>query len=66
MAIRAVEVEVRPCQDSAPTHDLSSYSLGNIALVNIGNAVHSVYVVHLPSGPIWFQHLFYVTESPWN
>lgn len=33
------------------TKDLSSYSLGNIVLVNIGNVVHSVYVFHLPVGP---------------
>lgn len=48
---------------AAHTHDLSSYSLGNIALANIGNAVHSVYVVHLPPGPIWLLHLFYVISS---
>jgi hypothetical protein len=36
------------------TRELSSYSFGNIALANVGNAVHSVYVVHLPPGPIWF------------
>ena len=45
------------------TRELSSYSLGNIALANIGNAVHSVYVVHLPPGPIWVLHLFYVVSS---
>lgn len=48
---------------AAHTHDLSSYSLGNIALANIGNAVHSVYVLHLPPGPIWLLHLFYVISS---
>jgi hypothetical protein len=45
------------------TKDLSSYSLGNIVLVNIGNVVHSVYVFHLPVGPIWALHLFYVLSS---
>jgi hypothetical protein len=45
------------------TKDLSSYSLGNIVLVNIGNVVHSVYVFHLPVGPIWALHLFYLLSS---
>ena len=45
------------------THDLSSYSLGNILLANVGNAVHSVYVFSLPPGPIWFLHGFYLVAS---
>ena len=45
------------------TRDLSSYSLGNIALANLGNAVHSVYVFNLPPGPIWFLHTFYMVSS---
>ncbi len=45
------------------THDLSSYSLGNIALANLGNAVHSVYVFHLPPGPIWLLHGFHMASS---
>jgi hypothetical protein len=45
------------------TRDLSSYSLGNIALANLGNVVHSLYVFHLPAGPIWFLHSFYVVSS---
>ena len=45
------------------TRDLSSYSLGNIGLANVGNAVHSVYVFNLPPGPIWFLHTFYVVSS---
>jgi ABC-type Mn2+/Zn2+ transport system permease subunit len=32
------------------TRDLSSYSLGNIVLVNVGNVVHTVCVFHLPVG----------------
>jgi hypothetical protein len=47
----------------ALTRDLSSYSLGNIALANIGNAVHSFYIFHLPPGPLWFLHTFYVFSS---
>jgi hypothetical protein len=45
------------------SRDLSSYSLGNIALANVGNAVHSVYVLSLPPGPIWALHAFYVLSS---
>jgi hypothetical protein len=35
------------------TGDLASYSLGNLVLANVGNAVHSVHVFSLPVGPIW-------------
>lgn len=45
------------------TRELSSYSLGNIALANVGNAVHCVYVFALPPGPIWVLHSFYVVSS---
>lgn len=48
---------------AARTRDLSSYSLGSLVLANIGNAVHSVYVFHLPPGPIWFLHGFYLLTS---
>jgi hypothetical protein len=45
------------------SRDLSSYSFGNIVLANVGNAVHSVYVVSLPAGPIWALHAFYLVSS---
>jgi len=45
------------------TRDLSSYSLGNILLANIGNIVHSVYIFSLPPGPIWALHSFYVMST---
>ena len=32
------------------TKDLTSYSLGNILLSNLGNLIHSVYVFSLPVG----------------
>lgn len=48
---------------AARTRDLSSYSIGNLVLANIGNAVHSVYVFHLPPGPIWFLHGFYLLTT---
>ena len=48
---------------AARTRDLSSYSIGNLVLANIGNAVHSVYVFPLPPGPIWVLHTFYLVSS---
>ena len=42
------------------TKDLSSYSLGNILLSNVGNVIHSIYVFNLPPGPIWLLHSFYL------
>ena len=45
------------------TRDLSSYSLGNLVLINVGNAIYSLYVLALPLGPIWGLHVFYVTSS---
>lgn len=48
---------------AARTKNLSSYSLGNLLLTNVANAVHSVYVFNLPAGPIWALHLAYVAAS---
>ncbi|MPZ97146.1 MAG: hypothetical protein GEU96_20090 [Propionibacteriales bacterium] len=48
---------------AAVTKDLASYSLGNILLANVGNVVHSLYVFHLPPGPIWALHSFYLASS---
>ena len=48
---------------AARTKDLSSYSLGNLAITNVGNAVYSIYVFSLPVGPIWFLHTFYLIAS---
>jgi hypothetical protein len=45
------------------TRDLKSYSLGNILLSNVGNAVHAVYVFDLPAGPIWLLHTFYLVTT---
>ena len=45
------------------SHDLSSYSLGNLALANAGNVVHSVYVFSLPAGPLWVLHSFYLLST---
>jgi uncharacterized protein with PQ loop repeat len=48
---------------AARTKDLASYSLGNILLSNLGNAVYSIYVFTLPPGPIWVLHSFYVVST---
>jgi hypothetical protein len=45
------------------SRDLTSYSLGNIALANVGNVIHSAYVFSLPPGPIWLLHSFYLGSS---
>jgi uncharacterized protein with PQ loop repeat len=45
------------------TKDLSSYSLGNILLANVGNVIHSIYVFNLPAGPIWLLHAFYLVTT---
>jgi hypothetical protein len=45
------------------TRDLSSYSPGQILLSNLGNVIHSVYVLHLPAGPVWVLHTFYLLSS---
>lgn len=48
---------------AARTKDLSSYSLSNILLLNVGNVIHSVYVFHLPAGPLWILHTFYLLST---
>ena len=45
------------------TKNLSSYSLGNILLANVGNVIHSIYVFHLSRGPIWLLHTFYLVTT---
>lgn len=40
--------------------DLKSYSASALILGNLGNIVHTVYVMSLPIGPIWVLHGFYV------
>jgi len=48
---------------AARSKDLSSYSLGNLAITNAGNLLYSVYVFSLPVGPVWFLHGFYLVAS---
>ncbi len=45
------------------TRDLASYSLGNILLGNVGNVIYSLYVFHLPLGPVWVLHGFNVLTT---
>lgn len=45
------------------TKDLSSYSVINIGLANLGNVIYAVYVLSLPPGPIWAIHAFYVSST---
>ena len=48
---------------AARTKDLSSYSRGHLVLANVGNLFYSVYVFHLPPGPIWALHTFYFVST---
>jgi uncharacterized protein with PQ loop repeat len=48
---------------AARTRDLSSYSLSNILLSNVGNVVHSIYIFNLPAGPAWALHTFYLVAT---
>ena len=45
------------------TKNLASYSFANIGLANVGNLLYSVYVIHVPVGPVWAIHLFNQTTS---
>lgn len=48
---------------AARTKDLRSYSLGQIVLANVGNLIHAFYVAHLPAGPVWLLHSFYLVST---
>jgi uncharacterized protein with PQ loop repeat len=48
---------------AARTKDLSSYSLGNIMLANLGNVLYCIYVLHLPMGPAWALHGFHLIST---
>ncbi len=45
------------------TKDMASYSRGHLVMTNIGNAVHTLYVLSLPPGPVWVLHTFHVVVS---
>ncbi|MEO6411750.1 MAG: hypothetical protein ABIO48_04110 [Pedococcus sp.] len=48
---------------AARTKDLNSYSAGNLVIANIGNVIHTVYVLTLPPGPLWALHGFYLAST---
>jgi hypothetical protein len=48
---------------AARTQHLGSYNLSQILLNNVGNVVHTVCVVHLPVGSIWWLHAFYLVST---
>ncbi|GAA4715578.1 hypothetical protein [Nocardioides conyzicola] len=45
------------------TRELSSYSLGNLLLANLGNAIYSVYIFSLAPGPLWALHSFHLGST---
>jgi uncharacterized protein with PQ loop repeat len=45
------------------TRDLASYSRSHLVMTNVGNAIHTVYVISLPGGPIWLLHGFHVVVA---
>jgi hypothetical protein len=45
------------------TRSLRSYSYAHIIMNNAANAVHWLYVLALPFGPIWFLHGFYTVSA---
>ncbi len=45
------------------TKDLSSYSLGNMLMSNVGNIIYSLYVFRLPPGPVWFLHTYNLVST---
>ncbi len=45
------------------TKDLTSYSLGQIVLNNVGNLFYWLYVISLPVGPIYFMQGFFTLVS---
>ena len=45
------------------TRELGSYSLGNLTLANVGNAVYAIYVFSLAPGPLWALHSFHLAST---
>jgi uncharacterized protein with PQ loop repeat len=45
------------------TRDVRSYSVTNLALVNVANILYSFYVFTLPLGPVWALHSFYFVTA---
>jgi hypothetical protein len=45
------------------TKNLKSYSLGHIALGNLGNLIYWLYVAGLPFGPVWVLQGFFTISA---
>lgn len=45
------------------SRDLRSYSLSNLVLINVGNALYWLYVASLPAGPIYVLHGVYTLAA---
>lgn len=45
------------------TKNLKSYSLGHIALCNLGNLIYWLYITSLPFGPIWILQGFFTVST---
>ena len=45
------------------TKNLRSYSLGHIALGNLGNLIYWLYVAGLPFGPVWILQGFFTISA---
>ena len=45
------------------TKNLKSYSLGHIALSNLGNLIYWLYIASLPFGPVWILQGFFTVST---
>jgi len=45
------------------TKNMKSYSLGHIALSNLGNLIYWLYIASLPFGPIWILQGFFTIST---
>jgi len=45
------------------TKNLKSYSLGHIALSNLGNLIYWLYISSLPFGPVWILQGFFTIST---
>ena len=45
------------------TKNLTSYSLGNILLSNVGNFIYAFYVFKLPPGPVWVLYIYNLVST---
>ena len=48
---------------AARSRDMTSYSRPSLALTNVANAIHTVYVLSLPLGPVYVLHSVHVVVA---